>query len=60
MSGYKSKDNLKKSIFTAKELNIIHKIKSYFQNFNVKKIVEFSYQEKAFLETELFKFIAYR
>ncbi len=46
-------------VFDEKELEIINRVKEFFKNFNTKKIVEFSHEEKAFKETEMFKLIDY-
>lgn len=46
-------------VFTEKEQEIINKVKKYFKNFSTKKIVAFSHEEKAFLETKMFKQIDY-
>lgn len=54
--GKKKFDN---SVFSKKELEIIHKIKDTFKNYSSKEIVEASHKEKAFIETEFYQEIDY-
>lgn len=41
------------------EINHINNVRNYFKNFSVKEIVEYSHQEKAFIETDYFNKIPY-
>jgi len=47
------------NIFRKDELDIINKVKSYFEDYKVKDIVDYSHKEKAFLETNMFDKINY-
>lgn len=46
-------------IFSNDELDMIKRVKNYFKNFNSSKIVDFSHNEKAFIEPKLFEKISY-
>lgn len=48
-----------KSFLNEEEIKIIEKVKHFFENFNSQKIVEYSHQEKAFIETNFFEKISY-
>lgn len=45
--------------FDKEELDIINKVIKYFKDFNSKKIVDYSHQEKAFTETKFYEKISY-
>lgn len=47
------------SIFRKEELDIIYKVKDFFEDFKVKDIVDYSHKEKAFTETKLGDKISY-
>lgn len=46
-------------VFDKEELDIINRVIEYFKEFNTKKIVEYSHNEKAFKETNLYERISY-
>lgn len=46
-----SKKEFNKDLFTKEELDILAKIKKYFKDYNVKKIVDYSHKEKAYTDT---------
>lgn len=48
-----------KRVFTKEELTTIEKVKDYFKKYNSKEIVDYSHNEKAFIETEYYKKISY-
>lgn len=50
---------INKNIFTEEELQVIKKVKSFFDKYTSKEIVNFSHQEKAFTETKFSKKISY-
>lgn len=53
------KKEFDQSVFSKEELLIMKKVKKYFKDFNVKEIVDFSHEEKAFTESEFYKKINY-
>lgn len=55
----KSKKEFNKKIFTKDELDTMNKIKEKFKNFSSKDIVEYSHQEKAFLNNDFYNKISY-
>ena len=46
-------------VFTKEELDTINKVKKFFKNYKSRDIVNFSHEEKAFTETEMYKKISY-
>lgn len=54
-----SKKQFDEKIFTKDELNILNKVKKYFEKFNSKKIEEFSHEEKAYVDTKSNDLISY-
>lgn len=54
-----AKEKFDKKIFNKEELKILNVVKNKFKDFNSKDIVNFSHQEKAFLETEYLNKISY-
>lgn len=55
----KSKKEFNKKIFTKDELDTMNKIKEKFKKFSSKDIVEYSHQEKAFLNNDFYNKISY-
>lgn len=53
------KQEFNEKCFTKEELEILNRVKSRFESFGSKDIVEFSHNEKAFLNTEFLKKISY-
>lgn len=47
------------SSLSGEEIKIVESVKQFFETFNCQKIVEYSHQEKAFTETNLFEKISY-
>lgn len=47
------------SLFNDDEIKLINNVKSYFKNFTVKDIVEFSHQEQAYIKTDDNQMISY-
>ena len=46
-----AKKKFNKDLFTKEELDVLDKIKKYFKDYNVKKIVDYSHKEKAYTDT---------
>lgn len=46
-----AKKKFNKDLFTKEELDVLSKIKKYFKDYNVKKIVDYSHKEKAYTDT---------
>ena len=46
-----AKKKFNKELFTKEELDVLAKIKKYFKDYNVKKIVDYSHKEKAYTDT---------
>lgn len=46
-----AKKKFSKDLFTKEELDVLDKIKKYFKDYNVKKIVDYSHKEKAYTDT---------
>ncbi len=55
----KNASDLKNDSLSKDELEIIMRVKNYFAKFNSSKIVDFSHEEKAFLETKYYEKISY-
>lgn len=53
------KVKIQNKVFSNKEINIIERVKEFFNNYTSKKIVEFSHKEKAFIETNFYNNISY-
>lgn len=51
--------NFEEEIFSKDELETIRKVKDFFKDFNSSKIVNFSHEEKAFIEPDFFDKISY-
>lgn len=47
-----AKKKFNKDLFTKEELDVLAKIKKYFKDYNVKKIVDYSHKEKAYTDTD--------
>ena len=54
-----SKKKFNESIFNDEEIKILNKVNDYFKNFTSKEIMEYSHNEKAFVNTEFYKKISY-
>lgn len=46
-----AKKKFNKELFTKEELDVLAKIKKFFKDYNVKKIVDYSHKEKAYTDT---------
>lgn len=55
----KAKKEFDKNIFTKSELEVIKKVKEYFEMFSVKDIVEYSHKESAYINTKKNELISY-
>ncbi len=54
-----SKQVVNCDVFSKEELDILKKVKKYFESFGSKDIVEFSHKEKAFMDTGFLRRISY-
>lgn len=54
-----AKKKFNKELFTKEELDVLAKIKKFFKDYNVKKIVDYSHKEKAFIDTNKCEKISY-
>lgn len=54
-----NKARVDKNIFSKEELEILEKVKKYFEDYTVSDIVDFSHKEKAFIESKFYKKISY-
>lgn len=50
---------INEQIFTKEEFQIINDVKNFFEKYKSREIVDFSHEEKAFIETEFYKKISY-